>query len=219
MLNIDNKKNGLWHEAMTAIRAALFFFAAAGAVVVTAADPPTIQPFGRPAADKMPTDNAAPRDDAVQGAIELSNGVIRPGWLYLTRDKRLKIYDEAVRRQREIPWTAVERIECDVKTEWMEKEWTFKETTNDEKIYTGRKYPVREYVHTITLRGGRTIAGPLAAVVYLQSSPEQEAEPFLLNKRNKGEPGQTMKSLLYVKQIKLGKEAFEEGKKKTKTSG
>ena len=147
------------------------------------------------------------------GYVELSNGVIRPGWLYLTREKRLKIYDETVQRQREIPWAAVERIECEVKTEWMEREWKFKETASDEKIYTGRKYPAREYIHTITLRGGRTITGPLAEIVYLQSSPEQEAESFLLNKRNKGEPGQPLKSLIYVKQIKLGKEAFEEGRK------
>ena len=205
MLEItNNKENGMWRQALGAVNVALFSAAAA----VFAAEPPTIQPFDRPAAD-----NAAPRDDAVPGYVELSNGVIRPGWLYLTREKRLKIYDETVQRQREIPWAAVERIECEVKTEWMEREWKFKETASDEKIYTGRKYPAREYIHTITLRGGRTITGPLSAVVYLQSSPKGEVEQFLLNKRNKGEPGQTMKSLIYVKQIKLGKEAFEEGRK------
>jgi len=178
------------------------------------ADHSTVRPAGRRQEGRNNSaDKAAPRDDAVPGYVELSNGVIRPGWLYLTREKRLKIYDETVQRQREIPWAAVERIECEVKTEWMEREWKFKETASDEKIYTGRKYPAREYIHTITLRGGRTITGPLAEIVYLQSSPEQEAESFLLNKRNKGEPGQPLKSLIYVKQIKLGKEAFEEGRK------
>ena len=101
------------------------------------------------------------------------------------------------------------------------KEWKFKETTSDEKIYTGRSYPAREYLHTITLHDGRTITGPLAAIVYVQpqqydsSQPSEHAEPkaerFLLNKRNKGELGQELKSLVYVKRIKLGKEALEEG--------
>jgi hypothetical protein len=207
MLKVANpKKSSMWHQAMVALHVALFSFAAA----VVAADPPTIQPFGR----KDAAADAPPRDDAVQGYIKLSNGVIRPGWLYVTRDKRLKMYDEAVERQREIPWSAVERIECEIKREWMEKEWQFKETTSDVKLYTGRKYPSREYVHTVTLRNGKTITGPLAAIVYLQTSPDEEAESFLLNKRNKGEMGQKMSALIYVQEIKLGKKAFEEGMKK-----
>ena len=90
--------------------------------------------------------------------------------IYLTRDKRLKIYDEQLQRQREVPLQAVKEIECKVKKEWMEKEWKFKETTSDEKIYTGRSYPAREYLHTITLRDGRTITGPLAAIVYVRAA-------------------------------------------------
>jgi len=190
-----------FRKALSALCAALLLIASAA----FAEEPPTIQPFKR---------LAAKRDDAVPGAVELSNGVIRTGQLYLTRDKRLKIYDETARRQREIPWTSIERIDCEVKSEWMEKEWKFKETTSDEKIYTGRAYPAREYVHTVVLRGGQSITGSVSAIVYLETSPDQEPESFLLNKRNKGEPGQTLKSLLYVKQIKLGKEAFEEGEKK-----
>ena len=83
------------------------------------------------------------------------------GMIYLTRDKRLQIYDKQLERQREIPLQVVKKIECTVKREWLEKEWKFKETTNDEKLYTGRSYPAREYLHTITLKDGRTITGPL----------------------------------------------------------
>ncbi len=102
------------------------------------------------------------------GCIELSDGSIHPGLIYLTRDKRLKIYDEQLQRQREIPLRVVKQIDCAVKKEWMEREWKYKETTSDEKMYTGRSYPAREYLHTITLRDGRTITGPLAEIVYVQ---------------------------------------------------
>ncbi len=160
------------------------------------------------------------------GYIELSDGSIHPGQIYLTRDKRLKISDEQLQRQREIPLSAVKQIDCSIKKEWMEKEWKFKETTTDEKMYTGRTYPAREYEHTITLKDGRKITGGLSAIVYVkpqadnraksaQSGSETKAEQFILNKRDKGEIGEELSSLVYVKSIKLGKEAFEEGKQKT----
>ena len=166
------------------------------------------------------------RDDAIPGCIELSDGSIHPGLIHLTRDKRLKIADDKAQRQREVPLSAVKQITCTVAKEWMEKEWKFKELTNDEKMSTGRSYPAGEYEHTITLNDGQTITGSLSAIVYLQpgdnsqasgaaSQPEAKTEQFILNKRNKGEIGQDLHSLVYVKSIKLGKDAFAEGLKKS----
>ena len=163
--------------------------------IACAAEPPAINPFG-----PTPAERDSQREDAVPGCIELSDGSIHPGLIYLTRDKRLKIYDEQLERQREIPLRVVKQIDCAVKKEWMEREWKYKETTSDEKMYTGRSYPAREYLHTITLHDGRTITGPLAEIVYLQQpqddsqaaakgNAEPKVERFLLNKRNKGEAG------------------------------
>jgi hypothetical protein len=188
--------------------------------IQAADEPPVINPFG-----PAPTQ----REDAVQGYVELSDGKICAGQIFLTRDARLKINDEKLQRQREVPLSAVKRIDCNVKKEWMEKEWKFKELTKDEKMYTGRSYPSREYVHTITLSDGRTITGELSAIVYVDPQnyapakpgevrPEVKTEKFLLNKRNKGEIGQDLKSLVYPKSIKLGKEAYEEGIRKTAES-
>jgi hypothetical protein len=179
-------------------------------------DPPVINPFG-----PAPTQ----REDAVPGYVEMSDGRICAGQVYLTRDARLKFDDEKMQREREVPLSAVKQIDCTVKKVWMEKEWKFKELTADEKMYTGRSYPSREYVHTITLNDGRTITGLLSAIVYVEPPdyakpkpgefrPEVKTEKFVLNKRNKGEIGQELKSLVYPKSIKLGKEAFEEGVRK-----
>jgi hypothetical protein len=179
-------------------------------------EPPVINPFGF---------TSAQREDAVPGYVELSDGKIRAGQVYLTRDAKLKIYDEKLQRQRETPLTAVKQIDCKVKKEWMEKEWKFKELAKDEKMFTGRTYPSREYAHSITLSDGRAITGELSAIVYVEPlqtatpkpgevRPKAEVEKFVLSKRNKGEIGQDLKSLVYPKSIKLGKEAFEEGLKK-----
>lgn len=180
------------------------------------AEPPAINPFGP---------KPAVREDAVPGYVETSDGKVHPGQVYLTRDKRLKVYDDKLDRQREIPLTAIAQIACKVEKEWMEKEWKFKEAASSEKAYTGRTYPAREYLHVITLRDQRTITGPLSAIVYLQPHvtgagrpggyrPDVKPQRFLLNKRNKGKIGEDLKALVYVKLIKLGDEALAEGRKK-----
>ena len=186
------------------------------AASAVASESQAINPFGPVKQD---------RDDAVPGYLELSDGSIHVGNIYMTRDKRLKLYDESLQRQREIPLRVVREIECTVQKEWMEKEWKFKELALDEKMVTGRVYPSREYVHTVTLQDGRTISGPLAEIIYVQPFTQSPAGPtayrpdvqpqrFFLHKRDKGEIGTTLKSLKYVKRIKLGEEAVEEGKKK-----
>lgn len=180
-------------------------------------EPPAINPFGM-----SPT----VRDDAVPGYIELSDGKVVAGSIYMTRDKRLKIFDSTLQRQREIPLDRVKQIECIVVSERMEKEWRFKETAADVKEYTGRSYPAREYRHRITLDDGRTIEGPISEVLYVrpesgQSSsqgnqnPSVEPQRFILYKTHKGPIGSDLKSLVYVKTVKLGEEALAEGLKRT----
>lgn len=187
------------------------------ALLAAEEEPPVVNPFGA-----RPTD----REDAVPGYVETSDGKVYPGLIYMTRDKRLKLYDDQLQRQREIPLRVVKQIECQVKKEWMEKEWRFKELALDEKMYTGREYPARECLHTITLQDGRQITGPLAEIIYVKPytpkpepgskiyQPDVEPMRFLLHKRQKGEFGESLKSLVYVKCIKLGEEALEEGRRK-----
>lgn len=191
-----------------------------------AAEPSALNPFGAVRQG---------RDDAIPGYVELSNGKVFPGDVYMTRDKRVKIYDEKLKRQREIPLKAIKEVECTVLKEWIEKEWRFKELALDEKMYTGRSYPSREYAHTVTLRGreledgtreeDRKITGQLSEIIFVQPyvrspddpnayRPDVGPDKFLLHKRDKGESGTTLKQLTYVKRIKLGEDAYKEGKAK-----
>lgn len=181
-----------------------------------AGEPPVINPFGQ-----APT----LREDAVPGYVETSDGAVHPGQIYLTRDKRLKILDKKLQRQREVPLRVVKQIECKVKKEWMEKEWKFKELASEEKTFTGRTYPAREYLHTITLQDDRTITGTLSGIVYVQPHtytpsgpgvyrPRVQPQRYLLHKRDKGKIGEKLESLVYVKLIRLGDEALVEGRKK-----
>jgi hypothetical protein len=177
-------------------------------------EPPAINPFG-----PVPQD----REDAVPGYLEMSDGKVYPGGIYMTRDKRLKVYDEKFERQREIPLSAIRQIECKVVKEWTENEWRFKESALDEKLSTGRSYPARQYAYTITLSDGRTITGPVAEILYVRpdsasgdpaGATKREAQRFILHKRDKGQLGTSLKALKYVKRIKLGEAALEEGRKR-----
>jgi hypothetical protein len=172
-------------------------------------EPPALNPFGSGAerADQR-------RDDAVPGFLQTSDGKVHPGQITLTKDARLKIYDAQQKKQREIPLKAIKRVDCSVLKEWKEDEWRFKENANDEKFFTGRSYPAREYTHTITLQNGRKIEGALSAVVYVRAESAEEPIRYLLHKRDKGEPGTDLKALVYVRTIQLGPKALEEGKRK-----
>jgi hypothetical protein len=140
----------------------------------------------------------------------LSDGTIWAGKLYLTREVRLQIYDDQAERQREIPLRVVQSLECKVEKEWMEKEWRFKENANDEKVFTGKEYPAREYLHTITLQDGRQITGPLSGVVYIDPYEGGETQKFLMHKRQKGPLDTDLESLVYLQKIELGEKAMQE---------
>lgn len=171
-------------------------------------EPPEINPFGKKTFD---------RDDAIPGYVQLSDGTTVPGKIYLTRDHRLKVFDEKLKKHREVPLRVVKAVDAVILKEWDEREWRFKENANDEKVYTGRSYPAREYAHRLTLQDGRKVEGALAAIVYV--APEGGAEPrrFLLHKRDKGEIDTKLKDLLYVRTIHLGADALAEGKRLAET--
>jgi hypothetical protein len=208
--------------AMVGFEIKLFFSAVSAGLLlavhpaIRADEPPAINPFGQVKQE---------REDAVPGYLEMSDGSVYPGSITMTRDKRLKIYDEKLERQREVPLGAIRQIECKVVKEGIEKEWRFKESALDDKVFTGRSYPARQYAYTITLSDGRTITGPVADIFYVRpylasgdpaDAAKLEAQRFILYKRDKGNVGTSLKSLKYVKRIKLGEAALEEGRKKGK---
>jgi hypothetical protein len=175
----------------------------------SAQEPPALNPFGTPAERQQNR-----RDDAVPGYLETSDGQVHPGQVSLSRDAKLKIFDEERKQHREIPLKAIDRIDCTVLKEWDEKEWRFKENASDEKYFTGRTYPAREYAHKVTLQSRQTVQGTVSSIVYVQADQAEKPVRFLLHKRDKGEPGTELKSLVYVRSIRLGARALEEGERK-----
>ncbi|MDR2115902.1 MAG: hypothetical protein LBP87_05935 [Planctomycetaceae bacterium] len=167
------------------------------------------------------------REDTVPGYVEMSNGEVFPGLLYITRDKRLEIFDIELKRQRTIPITKIAKIECNVEKEWMEEFWRFKELASDEKLYTGEFYPCRKFTYTLTLDDGREIEAPMSGVIFVQKLeqdetssvghiPERDATRLYFHKRQaeKTDVGKKLADIHYTKLVKIGEDALKEGLKK-----
>jgi len=137
-----------------------------------------------------------PPPDSVKGALALSSGDRVEGFVHLTRDKTLSIFDPAQKKIVEVRLAELTHVEQKVVDEHMEKEWRWKENASDEKVYTGREYPVRELTTTLHFRDGRELTGPVSALIYVKN--DNGDRRFLLVKKQKGEPGQTLAQLLYV---------------------
>jgi hypothetical protein len=199
----------------------LFFSIFIGLDFLFAEEPPAL---ANPLSKRRETDV---REDTMPGYVEMSNGEVFPGLLYITRDKRLEIYDVELKRQRTIPVTKISKIECNVEKEWMEKLWRFKELASDEKMYTGESYPCRIFTYTLTLDDDREIEAPMSGLIFVQPLeegedpsgghlPERDADRLYFHKRQaeKTDVGKKLADIHYTKLVKIGDDALAEGIKK-----
>lgn len=171
--------------------------------------PPDTQPVERPPNPFGP--RIFQREDAVAGYIELSDGTLAVGRIYTTRDKPLRLYVPRLKRFLPIPLRLLRRITGHLEWARQEPEWRWKEMGSDDRIYTGRSYPVIKVYYTFTLRDGRRFTG------HCQVQPLYVVEGkrrlrFILWQRHKGRMGQTVADLRYIKEVYFGEDALKRGR-------
>lgn len=200
------------------------FLALSVAVAAAAGPPPATRPatrpagsavddilgLGKPAASQPATSAAAPTtapladaahaDAGRAGTLTLSDGTVVKGRIATTAEKPLRVWVEADKEYTDVPFSLVRKIDAAVTWERDEREWNFKESGSDVKVYTGKTYPARETTHTLTLADGTTVAGPLVAPLYVTTADGKTAT-YVLHKRDKGTVGQTVGKLVYVKSV------------------
>jgi hypothetical protein len=154
---------------------------------------PTSQPAAPPAATQ-PTVIFKTEDDASRaGAIVMSDGSTVSGRITTTEDKPLR--DEQEKQYKDIPFSLIKSIEAEVLWERDEPEWHFKASGSDVKEFSGKTYPARETKYKLTLTDGQTVDGGLVAPLFVGD------KTYVLHKRDKGEVGQTLGQLVYVKSV------------------
>jgi hypothetical protein len=163
-------------------------------------EPEPVNPFGGGAAWSRP--------DSRPGVLELSDGTKLAGYVFTTRGRGWRLYDPAAKKYRDIPTLIVRRIDAVVLWERMEDDWRFARMGDDEKIYTGHKYPNRMLEYRFTLINGRTLQGEIAQPLSLEW--HNERQKLMLHKRQKGELDQTLADIPYVKSIEFSAEKMSQ---------
>ncbi|MFP4106288.1 MAG: hypothetical protein ACLFVU_09380 [Phycisphaerae bacterium] len=148
--------------------------------------------------------NSFSRPDALPGGILLSDGTVKTGGLYTTRDKPWIVYQESTKRWRRIPFAAVLSIQARIVEEKMELEWRWKATGVPERVYTGRKYPTRRFLWVFTLADGSTIVGAIKGQpLWVDSADGKSKTRVILHERTKGTPDQTLEDMIYLKKLSI----------------
>ena len=199
----------------------LSFLIAAGSCAPLLADPPATKPADpamdfflnsaskpatNPSADVPTTQPAAlenknAADDARPVVITLSDGKTVTGQATTTTDKPVRIWDDTIKDYHDVPFALIKSVNAIVNWERDEPEWQFKESGSDVKVFTGRTYPARETSYEVVLLNGEKITGDVAAPIYVDVG--DQSKTFVLHKRDKGDLGQKLTDLVYVKQIEF----------------
>ena len=165
-------------------------------------EPPAVNPLGR--GDRFG------RRDALPGIVILSDGKMLPGGLYTTRDKNWEVWVQSQQRWRHIPPIAVLSIRAVVVEEKADREWRWKEMGSDEKVFTGRTRPTRRLEWTFHLIDGSYLTGSVKGQPLWVESAQKRHGPFVLHERSAGNYGQSLKDLVYVKQVVISRRAMQQ---------
>ena len=150
------------------------------------------------------------RPDALPGVVQLSDGQVLPGWMYTTVELSWMVYVEGERRWRLVPFITVLSITAVVEEEKIEQKWRWKEMGVPERVYTGEEYPTRRLKWQFHLIDDSTITGTVKGQPLWVEYEGQKSGPFVLHERSKGEMGQKLEDLVYMKQIIVSRRTMEE---------
>lgn len=169
-------------------------------LVGKAATRPTTQP-AEPTTRPVSPFVAKEDGESRPGMILLSDGKKLRGRLSTTREKPIRVFASDEKEYRDIPFSLIRSMGARVLWEREQKEWHFKESGSDVKEYSGKTYPAREIEYIVKLVNGQTVTGGIVAPLYVLEGETKSMH--VLNKRQKGEIGQTLKDLVYIRRVEL----------------
>jgi len=163
----------------------------------------------QPASEPAKRTRGPRRPDALPGVVELSNGQQLPGLLYTTRGRDWELYDTEDRTWHRIPPITVSSMTAVVDEEEIELEWRWKAMGVDERVYTGNSYPMRRLSWKVKLIDGTTFHGAIKGQPIFIDLAGSVTGPLTLHEKQKGEFGDTLDDLVYVKQIVVSKRMMD----------
>lgn len=153
-----------------------------------------------------PAGIAAAEPGGRAATVILSSGESLTGELRVTDDRPLDLYEVSQKKRYKVALAELAGLTTEIESEKLQDGWVFVEEGSDKKVKLDFKYPLRKYLTVLRLTGGAQLKGHIAAVLYLRPPGDDEAEErrlFLLAD-HKGERGQALTDLVYVKEIRFG---------------
>jgi hypothetical protein len=160
---------------------------------------PATQPVDVPATEPSVLFSKGMRDDSRPGSLTLSNGLVVQGWLSTTLKQPFRVWDDDNKVYNDVPFSLIQSIKASVVWERDEQEWKFAASGSDVKEYSGKIYPARQTDYEFTLKDGTTVTGAVVGPIYVENP--DGIKIYVLHKRDKGEDGQALKDLVYVKSV------------------
>jgi len=141
-------------------------------------------------------------DDAVPALVTFSDGTSQSGSLKLIGARPLTLVPLGENKQRMFLFRDIVSVGMDIETNSMERPWVFKESGRAEKVYLDGQYPLMNFTTRITLVNGQTVSGHIISAA-LTLSGEKGKKKIFLTRQIKGEIGQTLNDIVFIRDIRF----------------
>jgi hypothetical protein len=135
------------------------------------------------------------------GVVELSAGARYEGRVWTTLETPFRVWIDELKVYRDIDFSLVRRIDVKVNSATLEPDWRWKKEGSDEKIYSGKKYPLVDLAYKFALVNGQEIEGTVVAPVYCFDGAK--VHNLALYKKYKGQLDETLAEVVYIKSVTL----------------
>lgn len=149
------------------------------------------------------------REDALPGVVELSDGTVLAGWLLTTLESPYQVFVESEKKWRRVPLLSALGVQAIIVEEKMEPRWRWKGMGEPERVYTGLEYPTLRLAWEFHLLDGSKLSGAVKGQPLWVQTKDKKHGPFILSERTKGEDGQKLTDLVYVKRIIVSQKLME----------
>jgi len=152
---------------------------------------------------------SATRPDALPGVIEISDGRQLPGWMYTTRGRDLEVWVESEKRWRRVPLLSILSLTAVVIEQEMVQQWRWKEMGQPERVYTGKQFPAMRFLWKVHLIDDSYVVGAIRGQPLWVSLNGQSYGPFVLYDRAKGDLGQELAEIVYIRQAIISRRMLD----------
>ncbi len=136
---------------------------------------------------------------AREGTIELNNGQKLTGPIWSTYKTPLRLWIEDAKTYRDIDLAIIKTIEVNVRSATLEPDWRWLKEGADQKVYSGKNYPMVDLAYHVTLINGQSVDGTVVAPIYIYDGKKPRS--LALYKKYKGTLEETLSDIAYIKQI------------------